>query len=252
MFDVIRASVQGFVKIIDKETGEVLVDTHNDVLYGNLSVALAHALIGNPNSFLFYMGFGNGGAYVGTTGSITYKPSLGGAASLTKNPTANLYNTIFVKKVSNDSTDASNYTPLSKAYIPTDDPSTNYEDIVVDVTLDFNEPPYAGSAGTVLESTLDNSTFVGSTTKTDGVSNPNSFVFNEIALYAGSDDVFPGNFTATTGEVTAFINQGPDFSINVGAKSKLMITHVIFHPVQKSANRKLQIIYTLRIQMGAL
>jgi hypothetical protein len=30
-----------------------------------------------------------------------------------------------------------------------------------------------------------------------------------------------------------------------------MLTHVIFHPVQKSANRSLEIIYTLRIQMGA-
>jgi hypothetical protein len=27
-----------------------------------------------------------------------------------------------------------------------------------------------------------------------------------------------------------------------------MLTHVIFHPVQKSANRKIQVIYTLRIR----
>jgi hypothetical protein len=29
------------------------------------------------------------------------------------------------------------------------------------------------------------------------------------------------------------------------------LTHVIFHPVQKSANRKIQIIYTIRITAGS-
>ena len=33
---------------------EDLVDTHNDVLYGNMSTALAQALIGNADSFLYY------------------------------------------------------------------------------------------------------------------------------------------------------------------------------------------------------
>lgn len=252
MQDFIRGSIQGFVKIIDKETKEVLVDTHNDVLYGNISMALAHALIGNADSFLYYIGFGNGGAYVGPTGIISYKPSIGGASSLVKNPTANLYNTIYVKKLSNDSTDTASYNQLSKAYISSEDYSTNYEDIIVSVTMGYNEPPTAiTSATSISQSEIDNSTFVGSTTSTSGVSTANELVFNEIGLFAGSDNLFAGEFTQTTDEVNLFINQGADFSNLPTTKSKLMITHVVFHPIQKSANRSLEIIYTLRIQMGA-
>lgn len=251
--DVLSGSIQGFVKIIDKDTNEVLVDTHNDVLYGNISMALAYSLIGNPNGFLEYMAFGNGGAYVGPTGSIAYKPSVGGASSLIKNPTANLYNTIYVKKLSNNATSAIDYNPLSKAYIPADDASTNFEDIVVDLTLSYSEPPAALTDPLlVTQSSIDNSTFIGSVTESlSGVSTANTLVFNEIGLFAGTNNLFAGGFTSSIADVNAFNRTDVSFSATPGTKSKLMLTHVIFHPIQKSANRSIEIIYTLRIQMGS-
>jgi len=244
--------ITGKIKITDKETGEVLADKDNSVLYGNMSTALAHALIGNADSFLFYMGFGNGGAYVGPTGSVAYKPSLGGPGSLIKNPTANLYNTIYVKKLSNDSTDGPSYNQLSKAYIPTENYAVNYEDIIVDVTIGYNEPPVGiGASTTVKQLLLDNSTFIGNSASVPSITcDPNELVFNEIGLFAGSGNLFPGQFTATVAEVNEFVTQTPDFSNTSVSKSKLMLTHVVFHPIQKSANRSLEIIYTLRIQMG--
>jgi hypothetical protein len=42
-----------------------------------------------------------------------------------------------------------------------------------------------------------------------------TYVFDELALFSANDD---------------------------------LLTHVIFHPVQKSANRKIQVIYTLRLR----
>jgi hypothetical protein len=252
MQDFLRAKIEGHIKIRDKVTKEILVDQHNDVLYGNMSTALAHSLIGNPNSFLSYIAFGNGGAYVGPTGTISYKPSFGGPGSLIKNPTANLYNTIYVKKLSNDSTSAINYNELSKAYIPTENYATNYEDIIVDCTIDYTEPPIGvTSSSSITQLSLDNSTFVGTPSSTSGNFDPNTLVFNEIGLFAGSDNIFVGDFTQNVTEVEEFIAQTPNFSKAPGTKSKLMLTHVIFHPVQKSANRSLEIIYTLRIQMGA-
>ena len=256
MNDLITPMIKGFVKIIDKTTGEVLVDTCNDILYGNLSTALAQALIGNPDSFLFYMGFGNGAAYIGPTGTISYKPSIGGPSSLIKNPTANLYNTVYVKKLSNDATSSTSYNQLSAAYIGTENYATNYEDIIIDVTLDYSEPPTAITASTnISQTSLDNSSFVGTSTTTNtGTStsfDPNTLVFNEIALFAGSSNLFSGNYTATITDVDNFILQTPNFSNVTGTKSKIMLTHVVFHPIQKAANRSLEIIYTLRIQMGA-
>lgn len=257
MFDTIRASIQGFVKIYDKGTGELLVDTTNDVLYGNMSIALAQALIGNSDSFLYYMAFGNGGAYVGPTGTISYKPSLGGPTSIIKNPTANLYNTIYVKLLSNDATNPVDYNQLSEAYIAAENYSTNYEDIIVDVTLGYSEPPIGiTSSSTIQQLAVDNSTFVGtSTTTNNGTAtsfDPNTLVFNEIGLFAGSDNLFAGQFTATIADVDNFITQTPNFSNTPGTKSKLMLTHVIFSPIQKAATRSLQVLYTLRITMGPL
>ena len=252
MLYTVPGSIQGFVKIIDKDTKEILVDTHNDVLYGNMSVALAQSLIGNSAGLLYYMGFGNGGAYIDPTGIIAYKPSLGGSGSLIKNPTANLYNTVYVKKLSNYSTDSSVYNTSSEAYIGTENDATNYEDIVIDVVMGYSEPPVGiTSSDTIQQTTIDNSAFVGTPVPTSGIFNPNSLVFNEIGLFAGTSNLFAGNFTQTISDVSNFIGQGTNFSNATGATSKLMLTHVVFHPIQKAANRSLEIIYTLRIQMGS-
>jgi hypothetical protein len=220
-------SIQGFVKIVDKDTGEVLVDTHNDVLYGNMSVALAHALVGNPDSFLYYMAFGDGGAY--DTLGVNYRQTMGELSGSAKNPVANLYNTLYVKKISNDATSSGSYNQLSRAYIPIENFSTDYEDITIDVIISASEPP----TGVIQDAAT------------------NTIKFNEIGLFAGSDNLFAGAFTQTLGDVTNFQNQTPNFSNASGTKSKLMLTHVIFNPIIKVAIQSLEIIYTLRIQMGA-
>lgn len=248
MLDLVRGSIQGFVKILDKDTGEILVDTHNDVLYGNISTALAQSLIGNPNSLLSYMAFGNGGAYVHPTGVIAYKPSLGGAGSLVKDVTANLYNTIYIKKISNNATTSPDYDINSTATITGVNQATNYEDITIDVTLVYNELAIQGFEQ-IQQSQFDNSSFVGTPSNTAGVSTGETMVFNEIGLFAGSDNLLAGFSSTTIAEINAFVAQG--YNPEPNTTSKLMITHAIFHPVQKAQNRALQIIYTLRVQIGA-
>jgi hypothetical protein len=251
MLDIANIKIEGHILAKDKDTGIVVLDVHNDVLYGNLSTVLAHALIGNPSSFLFYMAFGNGGAYVGPTGLIQYKDSKGGPNSLIKDPTANLYNTIYVKKMSNDTTPLSSYNELSNVYIPGGNDATNYEDVISRVSLEYNEPGFTTTSGYITQSEIDNSSFIGtSETVITTVFNPGELVFNEIGLFAGTSNLFPNDSTQTIAEVNSFIEQTTNFSRDSGTKSKTMITHSIFHPTQKAANRALEFIYTLRIQMG--
>ena len=253
MIDSSKLGIKGMVTIQYSDTKEVIQTFTNDVLYGNMSMALAHSLLGNPSSVLCYMALGNGGAFVDPTGRITYKPSMGGPNSLVKNPAANLYNTIYARKLSSyiGNTESS----VNRVYVPTENYATNYEDVVVDVTFAYNEPPKSITSSTIIQQTpLDNSPFIGQNntgplTELD----PSKFVFNEIGLFVGTPNIFPGDSTVTVDDVNTFVNQMPNFSRNTsGVKSKLMVTHAIFHPVQKSANRAIEIIYTLRIQMGAV
>lgn len=251
MLETVKLKVIGHLTVKDRDTGKVLVDQHNDILYGNLAAALAHSLIGNRNSFLFYMAFGNGGAYIGPTGLIQYKSTLGGVNSLVKNPTANLYNTIYVKKMSNDHT-TSSVTPLSKVYVPGENDATNFEDVLAEVVLDYNEPSIGITSSTINQLAIDNSNFVGTnaSVSTATTFDPSTLVFNEIGLFAGSDNLFAGNSTSTVTDVNNFVTATTNYNLTAGTKSKIMLTHVVFHPQQKASNRALEIFYTLRIVMG--
>jgi hypothetical protein len=55
------------------------------------------------------------------------------------------------------------------------------------------------------------------------------------------------NSTNFNGEYV-FDELGLQCKVGPNAGDLLLITHVIFHPVQKSLNRQIQIDYTLRIQ----
>jgi hypothetical protein len=223
MRDLVKYSVEGHIKIYNKTTKSVVLDTHNDILYGNMSMALGHSLIGNTKNFLSYIAFGDGAAYIDGTGNIVYKVSLGGVDSAAKNPTANLYNTLFVKKLGNDYT-GSIGSGNSDANTPPEDYAVPYEDIVVDMTLDYDEP-----------------------SNTTG-----SMIFNELGLFAGSvgdDALFPGDSTTSTTEVEDFIFQLPNFSTAPSVKSKIMLTHAIFTPIEKTSTDAYQITYTLRVQI---
>jgi hypothetical protein len=185
--------IEGFVKILDPVTGEILVDKKNAIHYENISICMANTLSDRNVGWIYEMAFGNGGSAVDPTGVITYLPPN------TVGTSASLYNQTYDKVVDDNS--AANQDPANNFMNVVHTSGQPYTDIVVTCLLDYGEP-----AG---QQAFDNSTnFNG------------EFVFDELGLQCW----------------------------NGSASELLLITHVVFHPVQKSLNRQIQIDYTLRIQ----
>jgi len=185
--------IEGFVKIHDPKTGQILLDKKNAIHYENISVCMANTLSDKTNGFIYQMAFGNGGSAVDPTGVITYLPPN------TTGTNASLYNETYSKVVDNNS--AANQDPANNYITVVHTSGQVYTDIIVTCLLDYGEP-----AG---QQAFDNGTnFNG------------EYVFDELGLQCW----------------------------NGSSSNLLLITHVIFHPVQKSLNRQIQIDYTLRIQ----
>jgi hypothetical protein len=185
--------IEGFVKIHDPVTGEVLVDKKNAIHYENMSIAMAQTLSDRNLGYIYEMAFGNGGSSVDPTGVITYLPPN------TTGQNADLYNETYAKVVDDNS--AADTDPENNKMTVLHTSGNVYTDILVTCLLDYGEPPE--------QQAFDNSTnFNG------------EYVFDELGLKVW----------------------------NGAADNLRLITHVIFHPVQKSLNRQIQIDYTLRIQ----
>ena len=191
------AKIEGFVKIHDPVTGEVLVDKKNAIHYENISYAMAQTLSDRTSAqgggWIYEMAFGNGGSSVDPTGIITYLPPN------TTGQNATLYNETYAKVVNDNSAADTDVANNRMTVLHTS--GKVYTDILVTCLLDYGEPPG--------QQAFDNSTnFNG------------EYVFDELGLKTW----------------------------NGSATDLRLITHVIFHPVQKSLNRQIQIDYTIRIQ----
>lgn len=195
MIDKARLQVEGHVVIRYIDTGEILLDRHNDIHKENFSEATALALANYDRGVIEEMHFGNGGSVVTSTGEITYGlPQVTGQ-------NADLYNPTYYKVVNDRSSRFSS--DSIKVNIKTNHiSSTTYTDIVVTCTLDYSEPSD--------QQAFDNAT------SDDGV-----YIFDELGLKSYDSD---------TG-------------------IKRLLTHVVFHPVQKALNRAIEVVYTVRIAM---
>ena len=189
--------VEGFIKIFDPNTGEVLVDKKNAINYENMSEALADSISARGYGFIYQMAFGNGASSIDETGVITYLPPN------TTGQNAALYNETYAKIVDDNS--VFNLDPTRNKMTVLHTAGNLYTDILVQCLLDYGEPP--GQAA------FDNST-----------STTSDYIFDELGLLA---------------------NYGVDTNGNPITR---LLTHVVFHPVQKSLNRQIQIDYTVRVQ----
>jgi len=200
--------IRGHIKISDPVSGEIIVNKSNAIHYENISSALATNLANKQQNFIYEMRFGNGGTSVDPTGVITYLPPN------TTGQNSNLYNATYSKVV--DDTSSANSNPSQNFIQVRHIPGQVYTDILVQCLLDYGEPAYGLSA------------FDNSQTLAD------NYTFDELGLVGRSTD----------GTIDTQISATSNFTSSTGP----LLTHVIFHPVQKSLNRLIQIDYTVRIQ----
>lgn len=191
--DYIGMKIEGFVKITDGITGEILLDKKNAIHYENFSEALAYGVANKGQNYIFEMHFGNGGTNVDPTGVISYLPPN------TKTQSADLYNPTYFKMVDNTNLAIGDGARNRMDVLHT--PGNVYTDVLVSCLLDYGEPND--------QAAFDN------TANLSG-----DYVFDEIGLKS--------------------------YVPNSSGTGKLL-THVIFHPIQKSLNRLIQIDYTVRI-----
>jgi len=211
MIEPVTVSIDGHVKVWDPCSKEVFVDKHNAINPETMSIVVANMLSGNKNRYIYEMHFGNGGAVIDETGNITYKDVT---TNVNNGTVASMYNPTYFKVVDNDpfiDPELNPDTTRNKMEV-VHTQGLNYSDLVITCTLEEVEPNVdsLGNIYTAEQLELDNATdFEG------------EFVFNELGLKSKG----------------AELNSG------------YLLSHIVFHPVQKSANRVIQIIYTLRIRI---
>ena len=209
MIDNVNLSIEGHVKIWDPETKEVFVDKRNAINAETMSVVAAHMLKGNNNAYIYEMHFGNGGAIIDETGNITYKDV---PLNLEAGPLAGLYNPTFYKNIDPAETETVNPLPERNKVEVVHVEGLKYTDLVITCTLEQDEPSLSspGNLVQVQQDVLDNATdFTG------------EFVFNELGLK----------------------------SKGTGPTPSYLLSQIVFHPVQKAANRVIQVVYTLRLRI---
>jgi hypothetical protein len=218
MLEKLGHSAFGHILIRDKNTKETIREKYNAIHFGNLNTAFAKSLVGDSSGFITYMAFGNAGSIISGT-TINYKTPR---VSDVENTIEQLYSTTYVQKLTNAATPPAEVISNNLVEVPVGQGANPYKDIVVSVTLGY------GDNGPVGQNIINN-----------GQLNDN-FVFDEIALYAGPRSLIPGQNTSDLVEIQGFTN----------SVQSLMLTHVIFSPVEKAQNVELEIIYTIRVQAG--
>lgn len=204
--------INGHVVIRDRATNEVLLDAHNDIHPKNMATAIARGLSNAANSQIFKIKFGNRGTFINGSQQIVFNTPN------TVADDADLYNPTYVEII--DDADAG--VGIGNSVTFTNIPSTTMTRVIVTCVISANEgfsnPSDILNAGQLQQA--------GSTTD-DGSVSP--YFFDELGL-----------FTKQTSGTSSDLNPA----------GELMLSHLIFSPIEHTGNRELVMTYTLTISVS--
>lgn len=209
MKEAIKTLIEGHVLVKD-DSGSVLVNQANAIHPGNMATAIARGLSNAPNSQVWKLKLGNQGTYVDSSLQIVFRPPN------TVGTTADLYNPTYVEIV--DDSDVG--VGVGNSVTFTNIPASTSTRVIITCVVSANEA--------VNRATDTSDSETGDGGGLDGVdSSPTEglYFFDELGL-----------FTAGLGT--------PDL---LNETDELMLSHLVFSPIEHTGNRELTIVYTLTI-----
>lgn len=205
--EVFKTKVLGHVKIMDRETNEVLLDANNAIHPKNMATAIARGLSNTGGGHIYRMKLGNRGTYINTSQEIVFN-----SPNVTAD-NATLFNATYVEVV--DDSDSSVGIGNSVMFTPI--PSSSNTRVIITCVISANEA-------------FDNASDTLDAGEIGGVSSVVSpYFFDELGLFTKQ----------TSGTVT-----------DLNPPGELLLSHIIFSPIEHTGNRELVIIYTLTISVS--
>ncbi len=207
MKTMLSINVTGHVLIRD-DLGNILVDRENEIHPQHMAVALARGLSNTANFQIYKLKLGNQGTYIDSTQQIVFRP-----ANVTGD-SADLYNPTYVEIVDESNVSVGSGNSVTFTNVPP--PSTNTR-VIITAVISANEA-------------VNNTTDTGTPGQ---ISSPGGGVGN-----AGGDLYFFDELGLFTKETSGTLLNG------VG---ELLLSHLIFSPIEKTANREITVVYALTI-----
>jgi aspartyl aminopeptidase len=207
--EVLKTSVVGHVKIMDRATSEVLLDAKNAIHPKNMATAIARGLSNTGGGHIYRMKLGNKGTYINTSQEIVFNsPNV-------SSETANLFSPTYVEVVD----DADVAVGIGNSVMFTPIPSSTNTRVIITCVISANEA-FDNASDTVDTGEIGGASQTGSTSP---------YFFDELGLFT----------KATSGLPT-----------DLNPPNELMLSHIIFSPIEHTGNRELVIIYTLTISVS--
>lgn len=207
MKEILKTVISGDAQIF--EDGKLVREKKNAIHPDNMAIAIARGLSNAANHQVFKIKLGNQGTYIDSSQQIIFRPAN------TTGTNADLYNPTYVEVVD----DADSGVGVGNSVTFTTIPGSTSTRVIVTCVISSNEAVNRTTDG------ADGSTGDG----LDGVDNTpteGQFFFDELGLFTSGGTGTP-----------SLLNEDEE----------LMLSHLIFSPIEHTSNREITIIYSLTI-----
>lgn len=212
MKEIFNTQVVGDVLVKDDQ-GNILVHKQNAIHPGNMATAIARGLSNSNNFQVFKLKLGNQGTYVDSSQQIVFRPPN------TTGVSADLYNPTYVEVVDDSNAVVGVGNSVTFTNIPNSTSTRVIVTCVVSANEAVNRPTDQADSATADNGGLDG---------VDATPTEGEFFFDELGL-----------FTAGAGT--------PDL---LNETDELMLSHLVFSPIEHTGNRELTIVYSLTITVS--